>query len=153
MSAPKQVVKNIADLQALATRLAHVMKGGDILLLNGELGTGKTTFTKALLHALGIKEEVTSPTFTIVSAYTVTEHPTIRQAAHIDLYRLTAAEIESGAALQEMKESMSSPEQLTIIEWAEKMPLALPAYRLTFHHGETPNERIVAIDPALAVRF
>ncbi|MEX2055271.1 MAG: tRNA (adenosine(37)-N6)-threonylcarbamoyltransferase complex ATPase subunit type 1 TsaE [Candidatus Andersenbacteria bacterium] len=150
----------MSALQEVATRVASVIKGGDILLLSGELGTGKTTFTQALLKALGVEEPVTSPTFTIVSEYAVTGHPTIKRVAHIDLYRLTPSEIATDSTLQDIKDSWGSAEQLTIIEWADKLTVTepayrsgRPAYRLAFRHGTTSTERIVELDPALAVRF
>jgi len=150
---PEQTISNVSELQAVAKRIVSVVKGGDILLLVGELGTGKTTFTQALLKALGVAEPVTSPTFTIMSDYAVASHPTIKRVVHIDLYRLTPQEIVSDTTLQDSRASWAAPDQLTIIEWADKLTLTEPAYRLVFQHGATPTQRRVAIDPALAVRF
>ena len=72
---------------AFAKRVADKLKGGEIILLNGDLGAGKTTFTKGLARALGVKETVTSPTFTYVKEYdgTLTLY-------HFDMYRVSDAD-------------------------------------------------------------
>ena len=72
---------------ALAKRVADKLKGGEIILLNGDLGAGKTTFTKGLARALGVKETVTSPTFTYVKEYDgrLTFY-------HFDMYRVSDAD-------------------------------------------------------------
>ncbi|MBR7090869.1 MAG: tRNA (adenosine(37)-N6)-threonylcarbamoyltransferase complex ATPase subunit type 1 TsaE, partial [Clostridia bacterium] len=65
----KVIVHNIEDTQNIARLIAPKLNGGDILLLKGDLGVGKTTFTKALCEALGVEDMVTSPTFTILNQY------------------------------------------------------------------------------------
>lgn len=72
---------------AFAKRVADKLKGGEIILLNGDLGAGKTTFTKGLARALGVKETVTSPTFTYVKEYNgrLTLY-------HFDMYRVSDAD-------------------------------------------------------------
>ena len=72
---------------ALAKRVADKLKGGEIILLNGDLGAGKTTFTKGLARALGVKETVTSPTFTYVK-----EYDGRLTLYHFDMYRVSDAD-------------------------------------------------------------
>ena len=61
--------KNVEQTYILAEKLAKLIKGGDIILLNGDLGAGKTTFVKGVAKAINIKESVTSPTFTLLKTY------------------------------------------------------------------------------------
>lgn len=72
---------------AFAKRVAEKLKGGEIILLNGDLGAGKTTFTKGLARALGVKETVTSPTFTYVK-----EYDGRLTLYHFDMYRVSDAD-------------------------------------------------------------
>ena len=65
----KCVVKNLKDTKRLAKKFAKTLTGGTVILLRGDLGAGKTTFTQSLFKALGVKEAVTSPTFTLLKEY------------------------------------------------------------------------------------
>ena len=79
----KFTAKNIEDTDALEARIAEKLKGGEVILLNGNLGAGKTTFTKGLAKALGVDEVVTSPTFTFMKEY----HGRL-DLYHFDMYRV-----------------------------------------------------------------
>ena len=97
--------------QQLGSRLA----GGEILLLSGPLGAGKTIFVKGICAALGIAEdEVTSPSFTLVNPYSGR-----LQLYHIDLYRLD--EGASAAHAVDLDELLSDERAVIVIEWAERM--------------------------------
>ena len=63
------VTNSLQETEALAKRIASEIKGGEVLLLNGTLGAGKTTFTKGFAKALGVEKTVVSPTFTIIKEY------------------------------------------------------------------------------------
>ncbi len=79
---------DLAATAALATRIAAVLAPGDVVALHGGLGTGKTTLARAILAALGYRDEVPSPTFAIIELY---EPPALRlPVVHADFYRLTA---------------------------------------------------------------
>ncbi len=109
----------------------ELLKGGvgeaaTILGLSGDLGAGKTTFTQQLAGLLGVKEDVTSPTFVIEKVYNLPE-PTLygfKKLIHIDAYRL-----DSGAELLSLgfKELLVSPHNLIIIEWPERVADVLPS--------------------------
>jgi tRNA threonylcarbamoyladenosine biosynthesis protein TsaE len=87
-----------------------------ILLLSGDLGSGKTTFVKALARELGITEHITSPTFVIEKEYTVPEHPVFNRLVHIDAYRL---ENMSDLEVLGWDELTGDPKTLICLEWPE----------------------------------
>ena len=102
-------VNSIEDTYSLAKRIANTLDGGEVLLLDGDLGAGKTTFTKGLALALGVKEEVTSPTFTILNVY---ESGRVK-LNHLDMYR-----VESADELAELGiEDCFDEDAVTVIEW------------------------------------
>ena len=99
----------VEETYALAKKVADTLKGGETILLEGDLGAGKTTFTKGLAEALGVKEEVTSPTFTILNIYEDGRLP----LCHLDMYRL-----ESEDEVAELGIADTAPENaVTVIEW------------------------------------
>ncbi len=83
------IVKNLEELDKLTKEIAKNLKGNEIILLEGDLGAGKTTFTKYLLKNLGVDEHITSPTFTIMNQY---ESPNF-DIYHIDMYRVNGIDI------------------------------------------------------------
>jgi tRNA threonylcarbamoyladenosine biosynthesis protein TsaE len=96
-------------------QLGARLQGGEILLLNGPLGAGKTIFVKGICAALGIAEEdVTSPSFTLVNPYAGR-----LQLYHIDLYRLDAG--ASAAHAVDLDELLTDEDAVIVIEWAERM--------------------------------
>jgi tRNA threonylcarbamoyladenosine biosynthesis protein TsaE len=127
----------------LGRTLGSLLEGGEIVVLVGELGAGKTTFVKGLAEGLGVADprEVTSPTFLRIQQYDgrVPVH-------HVDAYRMSDAP-EDFEALggDELIESGG----VTVIEWGEKLLRALPAEFLTlrFAHGEQEDERLVRVLP------
>lgn len=80
----KYYSKNARDTQNIAKNLAKTLSGGEVIILNGDLGAGKTTFTKGLVKGLGGKKTVVSPTFTIMHSYDDTRIPVY----HFDMYRI-----------------------------------------------------------------
>jgi tRNA threonylcarbamoyl adenosine modification protein YjeE len=147
-------INRIADeeqMDLLARQVAEAVSGGLVLLLYGELGAGKTTFTQSLAAALGVKETVTSPTFTIASEYEVTNHGSIRILCHADLYRLTAEQAQTDPLVKEMLEHGEDSNRLTVVEWADRLGhITLPyVWKLTFIHGLHPHERVVDITQAV----
>jgi tRNA threonylcarbamoyladenosine biosynthesis protein TsaE len=110
----------LAETNALAASIADAVKPGAILALSGDLGAGKTAFSKAFAAALGIATEITSPTFTLMNIYPLPKEVRgIERFVHIDAYRLdTPAEFEALGAY----DHIGAPGTVSIIEWAEKIP-------------------------------
>ena len=98
-------------------KLVEHFKGGDILLLNGELGAGKTTLIKGLASGLGVQDEVTSPTFTLMNHYNTSDH-VIKKLVHIDTYRLKDENELKDIGIEDY---LCEPDSLCIIEWPEKI--------------------------------
>ncbi len=140
----KHIITSTTQMQIFARQIARSLKGGEILLLQGELGSGKTTFTKALARALGIKKTVVSPTFTLCHEYRIKNSELrIKNLLHLDCYRLkTPEEFMHLGAL----EHIGNPNTITVIEWPEKVKKYLPRKGrivLQFSHGKKKNERAV----------
>jgi tRNA threonylcarbamoyladenosine biosynthesis protein TsaE len=131
-----------AATQAVAAGIAKTLLPGDILLLDGDLGAGKTTFTQGLARAMGVHDTVTSPTFSLVRSY-----PTAFgvELIHVDVYRLdTLAEIVA-LGLPEMLDDGA----VAAIEWGER---ALPALGpdhlgIRFALTDVDGERRVSLTP------
>ncbi len=107
--------------QNLGAVLSRSLTQGSVLLLNGDLGSGKTTLVQSLGSNLGIREPIVSPTFTLVSEYPEGRIPLY----HFDLYRLQPEEVEE-LVLETYWEGDEYPLGLVAIEWAERLPY-LPA--------------------------
>ena len=121
------ILKNIKDTQKLAKDLAKEILRKDrlsVVALYGILGAGKTTFVQFLAKALGVKEKVLSPTFIIMKTFALPRRMgQFKFLTHIDTYRLTSAKdlLELG-----LKEILKDKENITIIEWPEKVARYLP---------------------------
>jgi tRNA threonylcarbamoyladenosine biosynthesis protein TsaE len=111
---------DLPDLGAtarLGAAIAAGLRAGDVVALWGDLGAGKTTLARAILRALGVTEDVPSPTFTLVQSY-----DTARFAvAHYDLYRL-----KSAAEMRELGFDDALEDGVALVEWPERAPEALP---------------------------
>lgn len=127
----------------LGARVGSSLKGGEIILLDGALGAGKTIFTKGLAQALSIDtDEVTSPSFTLVNRYDEGR----LTLYHIDLYRLN--EGASAAHAVDLDELLTDESAVIIIEWAERMgnyPLPAPVWRVSITgDGDEPREIVIS---------
>lgn len=136
------------ETRALAKRLGALLRPGDVILLAGELGAGKTVFTKGIAHALGIHENVASPTFTIVREY---DAPI--PLVHVDVYRLDHLQELHDLGLDDVL----GGEGVTVVEWGNKVANALPVERLDvcIESGEGDDDRVITLDctgPAWAAR-
>lgn len=112
-------IETLEELQVEAVTFAKSLtpqKYATLITLSGELGAGKTAFTKALAKAFGIEEHVTSPTFVLEKIYKLPEGKLFKRLAHIDAYRLKDG---SELAALGFDELMSDSETLVILEWPE----------------------------------
>ncbi len=114
---------NLDKTQVIATRLAQLVSVGTIILLEGNLGSGKTTFMQAFGRAIGIGTTLTSPTFTLIDEYTEGRLPLY----HIDLYRLEPFQVPS-LHLEEYWRGEDFPLGVVAIEWASKLITLPPQY-------------------------
>jgi tRNA threonylcarbamoyladenosine biosynthesis protein TsaE len=114
--------------EAVGGELANRLAPGDLVLVAGELGSGKTTFVRGAAKALGVTDPVTSPTFTIGQVYG--GGPV--EVAHIDLYRLHSLSGEDPALLDDYL----TPDRIGFVEWPEiaAPELGRPAARVTIEH-------------------
>lgn len=114
----KYIIKSIEDTKNLAEEFAKSLKIGDIVLLNGDLGAGKTTFTQFVFKCLGVEGVVNSPTFAVLKTY----NGNGVMLNHFDAYRINTSEaIECG-----FDEIISSREGITFIEWAKNIEPLIP---------------------------
>jgi tRNA threonylcarbamoyladenosine biosynthesis protein TsaE len=114
-----------SETRATGRALADLLQAGDIVLLAGQLGAGKTELAKGIAEGLGIKETVVSPTFTIVREYS--GHPLQRiRMLHVDVYRLDHAQELLDLGL----EDLAADEAVTVIEWGDAVAGFLPADHL-----------------------
>lgn len=107
---------------ALGHWLGKHLPAGTVLLLEGDLGSGKTTLTKGLGRGLGIQSEIDSPTFTLINEYDEGRLPLY----HVDLYRLDSA-ATSRLFLESYWAGIEYPPGIVAIEWAERLPYLPPA--------------------------
>ncbi len=115
---------DLAATEALAREIAPTLKKGDVIALYGDLGAGKTTFARALLHALGVTGDVPSPTFTLVQTYEING----LLISHFDLYRL-----KSSDELDELGWDDALHDGAAIVEWPERTGSRLPARHKEMH--------------------
>lgn len=134
-------VKDEAVSYELAKQIAKIVEPGMIILLEGDLGAGKTTFTKGLAQGLDITRVIKSPTYTIIREYTNGRLPLY----HMDLYRLSDDEADL-LGLEEYFEG----EGVCVIEWPsvarETMPSEFLEIKIDSHFDE-PNERVFHLTP------
>jgi len=114
----KYIVNSLEETKQLAQNFANELKIGQVVLLSGDLGAGKTTFTQFVFSFLGVKDVVNSPTFSILKSY----NGDSCKLHHFDVYRISEEEaIESG--FDEVLEDRSS---IIFIEWSENISSLLP---------------------------
>jgi tRNA threonylcarbamoyladenosine biosynthesis protein TsaE len=114
---------NVRKTQSLAKKIAKLLLPGDVLLLQGPLGSGKTTFTQGLAKGLKIKSEVTSPTFILLAQHEPS--PNNLALFHADLYRLT-----DPAEIMDLHLEEQSHDGVLVIEWPDRALEMLPANHL-----------------------
>lgn len=140
------------ETEKIGIKLSKDLRGGHILLLSGDLGAGKTALVKGIAKGLGIKNEITSPTFTLMNTYPINNKrtPNLNQMVHIDTYRLKHEKelIEIGA-----EDYLGKDNTICLIEWPEKIINLLGSMCLNkekmmlinIEHSEDSNQRKITI--------
>ena len=132
------IAKSIIETEKFAENLVKNLKFPSILGLSGELGSGKTSFTKFLAKYLGVKESIISPTFTIINSYKIQN--TKYKLIHIDCYRILNPEKLLDLGFNDILQDKNS---IVVIEWAERVKNFLPKNTLWIefkHKGEQEKE-------------
>ena len=132
----KLILKNEEETRAFGLELGASLRKGDIVALIGDLGTGKTALTKYIDEGLGIRETITSPTFTIVQEYRQGRLPLY----HFDVYRIGDPEEMYELGYEEYFYG----DGVCVIEWADLIEELLPEYTkvIRIEYGKTQEERI-----------
>jgi tRNA threonylcarbamoyladenosine biosynthesis protein TsaE len=130
-----------SQTEALAAELAAKLAAGDVVLVEGELGAGKTTFVRGACRALGVGAVVTSPTFTIGQRY-----PASTPVSHLDLYRVA----DLGSEDPDLLADYIGPDRIAFVEWPENevatiAGLSRLAARVTIEHAGG-GRRVVTIE-------
>ena len=138
-----QETKKLARILALEVVKTKKNKGALILALAGDLGSGKTTFIQGFIRGLGIKKRITSPSFVIIKNYKL-RIKNYKRVYHIDCYRLKKPK---ELLVLGLKEIFSDPENVILIEWADKIKKILPkeVIYLKFKHNKLPNQRLIKL--------
>lgn len=133
------VTNSCEETESLGERLAARLKGGEVLALFGPMGMGKTAFTRGLARGLGVKGEVSSPTFALVH-----EHAGKIPLYHFDMFRVTSWDDLYSTGFFDYLES----DGVLVIEWSENIEGALPenAVRIAVSQGETEDQRIFEVE-------
>ncbi|MHC4550369.1 MAG: tRNA (adenosine(37)-N6)-threonylcarbamoyltransferase complex ATPase subunit type 1 TsaE [Planctomycetota bacterium] len=129
------VTRSPEETRSLGRRIGEDLLPGDVLLLEGELGTGKTTFVKGIADACGVTSMVRSPTFAMMHRYR--GHPDL---VHVDLYREQEA-----VGLEDLDLDACAAEVITVVEWPRQLAAYLwpDAPRLRFAHVDETRRRIM----------
>ncbi len=132
-----QLVTNEQSMESLGRNHADLMRGGDIIYLEGELGAGKTTFVRGFLRGLGHQGGVTSPTYTLIEPYSFESF----SVYHLDLYRLESAEELETLGLRDM----INDESILLVEWPDRGLGVLPPATVSVSIQYAADARNVAI--------
>lgn len=149
VNADEVITKSARETQELGEKLASDINKGAVLALYGDLGSGKTTFIQGLAKGFGIKQRVLSPTFVIMRQYRIANDKlktTNHYFYHLDLYRIESDRDVEGLGLGEI---MMDGDNLTAIEWPEKIANLLPRNRIEiyFEYLGEDERRIRIIKP------
>ncbi|GAA2366752.1 tRNA (adenosine(37)-N6)-threonylcarbamoyltransferase complex ATPase subunit type 1 TsaE [Nonomuraea africana] len=129
------VVATTEDMRALGVRLAASLRGGDLVILSGPLGAGKTTLVQGIAEGLKVRGPITSPTFVIARVHpSLVEGPPL---VHADAYRL-GGDLE----VDDLDLDASLEESVTIVEWGEGLVEGLSDERLEVHIGRSGDDDV-----------
>jgi len=138
------ITKSEKETFEFAKNFAKTLHGGEVITLQGDLGAGKTVFTKGLAKGLGIENNVTSPTFVVMKNYKIENRETkIKELVHVDAYRLSSGEDLKAIGTQEY---FAREDCVVVIEWPEKVKKALPENSISFVFKIKKDLRIISIN-------
>lgn len=134
-----KVSKSAEETKELGKKFANELKPGDLILLKGDIGTGKTTFVQGMTEGLGGRKIPNSPSFTIMQEY----ETSCGMFRHLDLYRLDNLTLDVDRI--GLPEILSDPQAITVIEWAERLTVVPDKKNIevNFNIGKNENERII----------
>lgn len=136
------------ETKNITKEIANQLHGGDIVLLHGDLGAGKTTFVKGIAEAFGITDDIVSPTFTLMNVYEIRNHKSkIKNLIHVDTYRL---ENEDDLMEIGIEDYLGKPDTVCFIEWPEKIQSLLNkknVIQIFFEHATSDHRTINVILP------
>ncbi len=135
-------LKDLAATQALGTLLGQSLWAGSVLLLEGDLGSGKTTLVQSLGQALGISDPIVSPTFSLINEYPEGRIPLY----HLDLYRLQPSEV-ADLHLEDYWQGQAYPAGIMVIEWSEHLPYRPADYLSILFQPQTEASRQLKLIP------
>jgi tRNA threonylcarbamoyladenosine biosynthesis protein TsaE len=137
-----RIVENVEEMNLLGREIAEGLKGGEVIALTGDLGAGKTHFCQSIVAALGARESVTSPTFTLVHEYPSGRLP----VSHFDFYR---ADFPDEIVALGWDDYLDRGDVI-LVEWADKFPQLFPSNTKWIHLTvEGPTRRVVSLEEAL----
>lgn len=140
MSVGPRLTRSAAETEDVAAELARRFRGGEVVLLSGELGAGKTAFVRGLARGMGVDPaEVASPTFVLLTAY-----PGPLTLHHADLYRLEGADADRELGLDELP----GPRGVLAVEWAERL-VSVPwprVWRVALEHAGEDERRLTVTE-------
>ncbi|AKM82503.1 MAG: hypothetical protein UT28_C0001G0711 [Berkelbacteria bacterium GW2011_GWE1_39_12] len=117
------ITKSSEETIEIALKLAADLKGGEILALHGDLGGGKTTFTKGLAEGLKVNDTVTSPTFVLLKVYSGKIDDKKIELVHVDAYRVESIDDIKSVGIEDY---LDRQDIILVVEWAEKIKEILP---------------------------
>lgn len=128
------VASDLIQMEEVAGKLAAMLPEQGVVFLEGEMGAGKTTLIKFICKALGIEEEVSSPTFALVNEYQL---PTGAPLFHFDLYRMEDPEEALDIGIEDYFDQPS----LSFVEWPDRLGYLLPEAKRVIHIVDEGNQR------------
>lgn len=144
----KEVKKSRSETDTLriAETFARTLRGGEVILLVGDLGAGKSTFVRGMAQAFGVEEPVRSPTFTLMNVHRIKKSSKIKHLVHVDAYRLKDVHDLRAIGIEEY---IGRDDAIVAIEWPERVVgielMATNIRTVTLTHCDNGDERIVII--------
>ena len=134
------ITKSEQETFEFAKKYTKELQGGDIVGLIGNLGAGKTIFSKGVASGLGIKDNITSPTFVYMKIYDVQNHSSIKKFCHVDAYRIEDEQILINIGALEY---FNNPEVLTVVEWVDRVEKAMQGTIIKIEFENIGKQRLI----------